>query len=78
MKPLCPENKITTRNPRLRMSATITPVITTNIHRKLLADTAAPDSTKTTNPLIIATAIGTGLIATRKEKTTLRPVKEWG
>jgi len=61
------------------MSASITPIITANIHRKLLAETAAPDSTKVTNPLIIATSIGTGLVAPIKIKTRpTRPVKEWG
>lgn len=54
------------------MSASAAAIITTNIHRKLMAVAAESNSTKTTNPIIIATSSGTGL--TKPSSA----VKEWG
>ena len=84
LKTSYPENKM--HAPKIQdhtMSSSIIPsIITTNIHRKLLAPSPTSDSTQTTNPFILAVAItasGTGLITQLKEKRVPpQPVTEWG
>ena len=58
------------------MSATTAAIITPNIYRKLTVIVAESNSTKTTNPIIVATATGTGF--TKPSVPHPHSVKEWG